>query len=104
MTFKIKGKDVEVKFTFNSFKYMQDFDLSVLGNLESQPFMTIPVVEKLLLGGLNWNKAERYSLNEIDVALEEFIEDGDLGALIEGLMEELQASPFFKALQRGMGE
>ena len=40
-------------------------------------------------------------LGMIDKALEEFCEEGDLSELMAGLMEELQTSPFFKALQRG---
>ena len=101
MTFKIKGKEVEIKYTFNSFKYMQDFDLTVLEVLDAKPFMAIPVIEKLLLGGLNWSPKKNYGLIEIDKALEEFCEEGDLSELMAGLMEELQTSPFFKALQRG---
>ena len=38
MTIKIADVDYEVKFTFNSFKLIEDFDLSELNTLETKPF------------------------------------------------------------------
>ena len=104
MTFKIKGEDAQIKFTFNSFRFLKDFDLSVIDVLETKPFMAIPLTEALLLGGLNWTPNKVYNIKDVDTALEEFVEDGNLAVLIEDLMTELQASPFFKSLQMGKPE
>lgn len=98
---KFKGKEKELKYTFNSFKYMQELDLSVLEEVESKPFKIIPLMETLLLGALNYDPKERATLVEVDKFLDEFFnEDGDIGSLLEELMGLLQESSFFKSLQK----
>lgn len=100
MKFKIKDKDVELKYTFNSFRYMQDFDLVELEMIERKPFLAINVVSKLLLGATNWTPNDKHSLDEVYTALESYMETESLSVLIDFLVEELQDSDFFKSLQR----
>lgn len=99
MILNIKNKEVEVKFTFNSFKYMQDFDITELQNIEQKPFKMIGVTESLLLGALNNNPKVKFSLIEIDTFIEEYIVENSLSELLEELMKKLQESNFFKSLQ-----
>lgn len=100
MLINIKNKEVELKFTFNSFKYMGDFDLSALGEMEVKPFKIIPLAETLLLGAVNNNPKLRFS--EFDVAefLEEYVNGNSLPELLEELITLLQESNFFKSLQK----
>lgn len=101
-TIKIKNKEYELKYTFNSFKFMQDFDVSAMEEVEKKPFKIIPVLEMLLLGAVNHNAKQVVKEQDIQDYLEEYIasEDGDITALLETLMQLLQESSFFKSLQR----
>lgn len=100
MLINIKGKEKELKFTFNSFRYMQGFNLKELDEIETQPFKIINVVETLLVGALNCDQKEKFSLMDADAFLEEYIEENSLPELLDNLMSELQASSFFKSLQK----
>lgn len=100
MEITINDKSYKLEFTFNSFKYMKDFDIGEMQNLESQPFKIIDFCEQLLYGAINNDPKIYVSMEEIDSYLEEYINDGSLGELIEQLMDLLQESNFFKALQK----
>ncbi len=101
MNINIKGKEHEIKFSFNSFKYMEDLNLNELQTIDETPFRLATIVETLLLGGLNSNPKKPVTLSDIDEFLEDYINtDGSLVDLIEGIMTILQESSFFKSLQR----
>lgn len=100
MTIKFKGKEQELKFTFNSFKYMTDFEISVFAEVEDKPFKIIPLLEMLLLGALNSNSKVIVDIVDVQEFLEEFVEDGEIGSLLEDLMQLLQDCNFFKSLQK----
>lgn len=100
MNITINGKEKELVFTFNSFKYMQDLDLSVLQEAESKPFKIVPFLETLLLGALNSNPKDKYTIDNVSMYLEDYIVEGDVTVLLEDLMKELEESNFFKSLQR----
>lgn len=99
MNIMYEGKEVELKFTFNSFRYMQDLDLEDLQNLETTPFKVLGITETLMRGALNHNPRNKYSTIETVEIIEEVMEDGELIELLEFLLEELQESSFFKNLQ-----
>lgn len=104
MVFKIKNKEVELKFTYNSFRYMQDFDLSMASDLETKPFKVFPLVETLLFGAVNSNPKVRFSLEDVQTSLEDVLTSEDnevsLNELVETLMKLLETSSFFKSLQK----
>lgn len=100
MEIKFKGKDVELKFTFNSFKYMEEFDVTELENVESKPFKLIPIIEMLLMGALNNNPKVKVNYVDVQNFLEEYVEENSIADLLEQLMELLQESNFFKSLQK----
>lgn len=100
MFVKFKNQEVELKFSFNSFKHMEDFDLSALAEIESKPFKLIPMVETLLLGALNHNAKVKYTPLMVQEFLEEFVEEGSISDLMEELMKLLEDSSFFKSLQK----
>lgn len=101
MFVKIKDVDYEVKYTFNSFKFMKDFDISELGELEHKPFAVIDVVGKLLYGALNHDKRNVYLPATADDLLEAYSEEGNsIPELLELLMAELEESDFFKNLRK----
>lgn len=98
----IKGQEKEIKFTFNSFKYMQDFNLSDFDEIEKYPFRIATICQTLLMGGLNNNPRDRISESDVDAYLEEFMVEGDISKLMETLVEKLQESSFFKSLQKSV--
>ena len=97
---KIGEKEIKLKFTFNSFKYMEDFDLNDVSMLEEKPFKIVSVMETLLMGALNNSPKVEVSVEEVQDYLEAFIVDGDLTELLKELIDLLQESNFFKSLQK----
>lgn len=102
MIISIKNKEIELKFTFNSFKYMKDFDVSQMALLETKPFMVVDIAESLLLGAVNNDIKQQFSIIDVQKFLEKYVEvDGEsLPDLVEELMVKLQESNFFKSLQK----
>ena len=100
MVVKIGEREVEIKFTFNSFKYMVDFDLTMVSELDTKPFMLIPICQKLLLGALNSDPKEKVNLTEVEKYLKEVVENGDIGELFTELMKALEESNFSKFSRR----
>lgn len=100
LVIKIRNEEVELKFTFNSFKYMREFDMGAIQNIENKPFELIPVLETLLLGAVNSSPKVKFSLLDVEAFLEEYIEEHSVSVLLNDLMELLQESSFFKSLQR----
>ena len=100
MVINFRDEELELKFTFNSFKYMRDFDMGAIQTIEAKPFELIPLMESLLLGAMNNNPKKKFSILDVERFLEEYIEDGSVTELLNGLMELLQESSFFKSLQR----
>jgi len=101
MTVTIKNKEYELYYTFNSFKHMDEFDLSVLESLETKPFMLINMAETLLHGALNTDRKNRVPIGVTSELLETYVEDGQsLSELVQLLMAELEESSFFKSLQK----
>lgn len=100
MQFKVNEQLREVKFTFNSFKYMENFKLSDLAEVENAPFKMIDIISSLLYGGLNWNPKEKIRFDDIMEYLEDYVEENSIVELLEQLMLELENSSFFKSLQK----
>ncbi len=100
---KIKSatKEYDATFTFNSFRYMQDFDVSVFDDIDQKPFKIIGVLDQLLSGALNYNKSIKVSHQEVEECIEYIFENGDAVDTITELMTELEGCNFFsKALQQ----
>lgn len=95
----LDNETVELKYTFNSFKYMEDFDVSELDVLERKPFKIASVSTLLLRGALNNNPDKFYDDRVINDYLETQLVNGKLVDLLEKLIELLQESDFFKSLQ-----
>lgn len=100
MVVVIKNKEVDLKFTFNSFKYMEDFDLSAIETIEAKPFKIIPLLETLLLGAVNCDPKQKFTVIDVQNFIEIFVEEGSITDLLEELMTLLQDSRFFKSLQK----
>lgn len=100
MNINIKKKEIEIQFTFNSFKYMADFDMGALSDLDKKPFKMIGMVETLLMGAVNNNPKVKISQEDVSIFLENYIAENSLNELLEELMSKLQESNFFKSLQR----
>ena len=99
MKIKIKGKDVELKFTYNSFRYMEDLDINDISKIETNPFKVIRINEILLLGALNNNPKKIYEFDVVQEYLETALEEGNLFQVSEQLMGLLEKSSFFQNLQ-----
>lgn len=100
MVVKFRDEELELKYTFNSFKYMRDFDMGVLQTIETKPFEIIPLLEALLLGAMNNDSKKKFSIIQVDEFLEEYMETESMMELLNFLMEQLQESSFFKSLQK----
>lgn len=102
MTVNIKGIEKELLFTFNSFRYMGDFDIAKLQEIENKPFLIIQIAEELLVGAVNSDPRVKFSKAEVTDFLEAFMEseDGDIVELLEELVKALEDSSFFKKLQK----
>lgn len=100
-TVNIKSKEYELKFTFNSFKYMEDFNIGDVGDIEKKPFKIIGILETLLFGAVNHDPKYIVKIHDVQYYLEQFVNnDGDIVTLFEELMTLLQESSFFKSLQK----
>lgn len=99
MKIEINGKEVELKYTYNSFRYMEDLNVADIGNLETNPFRVIKINEILLLGALNHNPKKVYGFEVVSEYLEARMDDGTLFEVSEKLMGLLEKSSFFQNLQ-----
>lgn len=101
MNIKIKGKDVELKYTFNSFNYMGEFDLKGIEEMENKPFKIVPMLQILLMGAVNSSVKQKFSLGDVQAFIEKYMdEEESITDLLETLMTLLQESHFFKSLQK----
>ena len=99
MEIVMNGTTREVKFTYNSFKYLEEFSFKEIGELEDKPFKLIAIVRQLLIGGLNHDPKILVRPIEVDKYVEEITEDGTIAEMLEPIIKELENSGFFKALQ-----
>jgi hypothetical protein len=96
----IKGKELEIKFTYNSMRYMQDFDVTSFGEIESKPFKAIGLLKELMFAGMNHNPKVVVGEIEIDGYIESSIEEGKFQELMEEVINKLNESDFFQSLQK----
>jgi len=101
MKIEVNKKKYDLKFTFNSFKYLEDLDMGKMAEVENKPFKIIGFVKELLYGALNHSRKKEYCESIAEEVLEQYLEEGgSLPELLEGLMKELENSAFFKQLQK----
>lgn len=102
MRITINGIEHETKFTFNSFRYMEDFDVTDMQELERKPFKAIKVLRELLLGALNADPKTKVTPYEVNEYVESIVDGGekDITEMLGELISELTDSNFFKSLQK----
>lgn len=98
---KIEDKDYLLKYTFNSFRHMENVDLVGIGVKDmSNPFVNYNLLSGLFCGALNWSSEILYTIDESDELLEKYIsevgEEEVLVKFLPSLMERLSESIFFK--------
>ena len=100
----IKNKEVTLKYTFNSFNYMEDLDFGELDVIQTKPFKIIKVLRTLLLGAVNSDPKVAFSEMDVMEYIENFTADETseetLVDLTKNLIDLLQESNFFKNLQK----
>lgn len=99
MTITINNKVVELKFSFNSFKYMENFSMTEVSDIDKYPFKVIRLTEELLYGAVNNSRKLQFSKEDVGVFLEEYASEHSMLELLTVLMGELEDSSFFKNLQ-----
>ena len=101
MKIKIGEVDVELRYTFNSFKYMREFDINEINDIQSKPFKLFAVLSELFYGAVNHNPSIVVSKEESDTMLQEYVssKDCNIGEFINKLFEMLTENDFFKQLQ-----
>lgn len=95
----INGKEVQPKFTYNSFRHMEDLDLKELATLEDKPFKIISMFEKLLMGAVNCDPAVEFSDLDVRIYIEKNIKPAELIGMFSETIKLLEASDFFVGLQ-----
>lgn len=100
MIITIDEKDYEIKYAFNSFKYMQDFSYAEVADLDEHPFAIVGVLSKLLLGGLNYNAKQKVGIGKVEEIVEYIMENLDPAEILAELIGELEKSNFFKQLAK----
>lgn len=99
MILEHKDKEYELKYTYNSFRYMQELDLGELETIERKPFKILGLTEELLFGAANNDPKRKVSITKVQEIVETRMENGELVELMERLIELLEESSFFKNLQ-----
>ena len=101
MKIKIGEVDVELRYTFNSFKYMREFDINEMNDIQNKPFKLFAVLSELFYGAVNHNPSVVVSKEESDTMLQEYVSSKDckIGEFINKLFEMLTENDFFKQLQ-----
>lgn len=101
MKIKIGEVDVELRYTFNSFKYMREFDINEMNDIQNKPFKLFAVLSELFYGAVNHNPSIVISREESDTMLQEYVssKDCNIGEFINKLFEMLTENDFFKQLQ-----
>lgn len=100
MILEHKDKEYELKYTYNSFRYMQDLDLGELEVIESKPFRIIGFTEELLMGAINNDPKKKVGVALVSNIVETRMDEGKLMELMENLIKLLEESSFFKNLQK----
>lgn len=100
MKITVGKKNYELKFTFNSFKYMDDFNLAEVDEIQSKPFKMIKVLNQLMFGAMNHDRKVFYTAEQCEEVVEKYAEEGSLIELFEKLSGSLTESGFFKNLQQ----
>ena len=98
-TIKVGTATMNVEFSFNSFRYMQDFDMGKFAEMGDKPFMIIGIIEDLLRGALNHDRKVIVTDDELMDITEEIVTSGGTTDVLETLMSALEESDFFKSLQ-----
>lgn len=104
MVIEIGGKEVELKYTYNSFRYMEELDIRELMNLDRKPFKLIRISENLLLGAVNNNPKQVIKYEDVSKYIQNEFENGNINDLLESLMVLLEESSFFQNLQKNNPE
>lgn len=94
----IDGIDYILKFTFNSAKYLDEFEVSQ--DFEKYPMKVFKMLSNLFYGAMNWANDKKYTHEECDMLLEKYLESDDSNPsdFLTSLFELLQESNFFKKL------
>lgn len=100
MNIKINGKNYALDFTFNSFKFIEDFDISALNEIDKKPFKMMSITSDLFYGAINCKRDKLIDRETSDKLLEDYIEKNDIIELLESLITLLNESHFFKSLQK----
>lgn len=100
-TFDFNGKPF--KYSYNSFQYMDEIDFSILEgkNLLKKPLKIATMLQYLVMGAVNYHPKIKVSEEEVIEYLDNFLSNGgDMNDLLTFLVEMLNETSFFKALQK----
>lgn len=100
MIVKFKEKEYTGKFTFNSFLYLEDFDMAEMQEIQTKPFKALKICKELLFASLNYTPNKKVPMDVVTDIIEDTLENGDITQLLIDLTNELEDSNFFKNLQK----
>lgn len=98
MEIKIAGKTKELRFSYNSFKYLEDFDISVVEDMEKKPFKLMRLTKELLFAACNHEKKDYIDMTFVEAYVENSFNERKLSGFFEELFSLLTESPFFPEL------
>lgn len=93
---KIGKENYKLDFTFNSFKFIEDLDLST--DFSKTPFKFFSTLSDLFYGAINCKRDKYIEREKSDELLEKYIETVDPVDLFNDLVELISENHFFKKL------
>ena len=100
MKLKVGEQEYTLEFSYNSFRYLKDFNIKDLEKIEDNPFLMLPITKSLLEGSLNYSPSKEFSESEVEKILEDAMDEMNIGDLLADLVGLLEESRFFKSLQK----
>lgn len=103
MEIKIGEVTHELKYNFNSFKYMEDLNFAEMQSLDVSPLKIIKILTILLQGAINFDRKATvvYTRGKVEDMIETYAEEnGNIIELFDMLTTNLMDTSFFKSLQK----
>lgn len=97
MKVSIGNKEYTLTYSFASFNYMEDVDISEIS--DRTPFKSVRVLKDMFYGAMNFDEDIVVDRKTSDKLCEQYVKDVGIAEAIRALLEELMATGFFKSAE-----